>query len=121
MSIIPPQIGTLGHGFTYGGHPLGCALGVKAIEIYQKRNIVAHVRQLAPIFAARLKKIGEHPLVGETVSVGLHRRCRARRRQDQQASVRSEEGRRRRNSPSCSRATAPSCARSATASRSARR
>ena len=34
------QIGTLGHGFTYGGHPLGCALGVKAIEIYQKRNIV---------------------------------------------------------------------------------
>ena len=71
MSTIPPQIGTLGHGFTYGGHPLGCALGVKAIEIYQKRNIVAHVRQLAPIFAARLKRIGEHPLVGETVSVGL--------------------------------------------------
>ena len=27
-------IGTFGHGYTYGGHPLGCALGVKAIEIY---------------------------------------------------------------------------------------
>ena len=47
------QIGTLGHGFTYGGHPLGCALGVKAIEIYQKRNIVAHVRQLAPLSSPR--------------------------------------------------------------------
>ena len=65
------QIGTFGHGFTYGGHPLGCALGVKAIEIYQKRNIVAHVRQLAPTFEARLKRIGEHPLVGDTVSIGL--------------------------------------------------
>ena len=44
MSTIPRQIGTFGHGFTYGGHPLGCALGVKAIEIYQKRDIVGHVR-----------------------------------------------------------------------------
>ena len=66
-----PQIGTLGHGFTYGGHPLGCALGVKAIEIYQKRNIVGHVRQLAPTFASRMKRIGDHPLVGDTVAVGL--------------------------------------------------
>jgi len=65
------QIGTLGHGFTYGGHPLGCALGVKAIEIYQKRNIVGHVRQLAPTFASRMKRIGDHPLVGEVVAVGL--------------------------------------------------
>ena len=65
------QIGTLGHGFTYGGHPLGCALGVKAIEIYQKRNIVGHVRQLAPTFASRMKRIGDHPLVGDTVAVGL--------------------------------------------------
>ena len=44
------QIGTFGHGFTYGGHPLGCALGVKAIEIYQKRDIVGHVAQLVPLF-----------------------------------------------------------------------
>ena len=42
------QLGTFGHGFTYGGHPLGCALGVKAIEIYQRRNIVEHVRELDP-------------------------------------------------------------------------
>ncbi|MEZ5800978.1 MAG: aminotransferase class III-fold pyridoxal phosphate-dependent enzyme, partial [Nitratireductor sp.] len=34
------KLGTFGHGYTYGGHPLGCALGVKAIEIYQRRNIL---------------------------------------------------------------------------------
>ncbi len=64
-------IGTFGHGFTYGGHPLGCALGVKAIEIYQKRDIISHVRALTPVFEARMKKLAEHPLVGEARSCGL--------------------------------------------------
>ncbi len=64
-------IGTFGHGFTYGGHPLGCALGVKAIEIYQRRDIVGMVRKIAPLFEARLKRIADHPLVGEVRSAGL--------------------------------------------------
>lgn len=64
-------IGTFGHGFTYGGHPLGCALGVKAIEIYQKRDIVGHVRSLVPAFTRRMRKIAGHPLVGEARYCGL--------------------------------------------------
>lgn len=65
------QIGTFGHGFTYGGHPLGCALGVKAIEIYQRRDIISHVRSLIPTFEARMAKLTEHPLVGEARHCGL--------------------------------------------------
>jgi 4-aminobutyrate--pyruvate transaminase len=65
------QIGTFGHGFTYGGHPLGCALGVKAIEIYQKRDIVGQVRRIAPQFAARMDRVAGHPLVGEARHCGL--------------------------------------------------
>ena len=65
------KIGTFGHGFTYGGHPLGCALGVKAIEIYQKRDIIGHVRKLAPVFAARMDRVAKHPLVGEARYCGL--------------------------------------------------
>jgi 4-aminobutyrate--pyruvate transaminase len=65
------RFGTFGHGFTYGGHPLGCALGVKAIEIYQKRDIIGHVRKLAPLFEARMRKAAEHPMVGEARYVGL--------------------------------------------------
>ena len=64
-------IGTFGHGFTYGGHPLGCALGVKAIEIYQRRDIIGHVRALIPIFDDRLRRVSDHPLVGEVRSCGL--------------------------------------------------
>lgn len=65
------KIGTFGHGYTYGGHPLGCALGVKAIEIYQKRDIVGHVRKVSPLFQARMEKLRDHPLVGETRFCGL--------------------------------------------------
>ena len=42
------KIGTLGHGYTYGGHPVACAVGVKALEIYQRLDIPARVRALAP-------------------------------------------------------------------------
>jgi 4-aminobutyrate--pyruvate transaminase len=65
------KIGTFGHGFTYGGHPLGCALGVKAIEIYQRRDIIGHVRSLSPLFEARMAKLKDHPLVGEVRHCGL--------------------------------------------------
>ncbi len=65
------KIGVLGHGFTYGGHPLGCAVGAKALEIYKRRDIVGHVRDLAPHFAARLARLAEHPLVGEYRASGL--------------------------------------------------
>ena len=110
-----------GHGFTYGGHPLGCALGVKAIEIYQKRNIVGHVRRLTPVFAARHEEDRRAPAGRRDALLRAGRRRRTRRRQEDQAVLRSEEGRRRRNSPNSSKAMARSCARSATASRSARR
>jgi 4-aminobutyrate--pyruvate transaminase len=65
------KIGTFGHGFTYGGHPVSCAVALKAIEIYQQRDIVGHVRHVAPVFARRLQKLLDHPLVGEADSVGL--------------------------------------------------
>lgn len=65
------RIGTFGHGFTYSAHPVSAAVALKTIEIYQERDIMGHVRHVAPRFQARLKKLGEHPLVGETQGVGL--------------------------------------------------
>jgi 4-aminobutyrate--pyruvate transaminase len=65
------RLGTFGHGFTYGGHPLGCALGLKAIEIYQKRDIPGHVRSLIPVFERWMGRLSEHPLVGEARWCGL--------------------------------------------------
>jgi len=65
------KLGTLGHGFTYGGHPVGCAVGVKALEIYQREDMPARVRALTPKFQEHLERLAEHPLVGEARSCGL--------------------------------------------------
>lgn len=65
------RIGTFGHGYTYTGHPVAAAVALKTIELYQERDIIGHVRNIAPRFLARLKKLGEHPLAGEIAGVGL--------------------------------------------------
>ncbi|MBN9470820.1 MULTISPECIES: aminotransferase [unclassified Bosea (in: a-proteobacteria)] len=65
------KIGTFGHGNTYAGHPVGCAVAVKTLEIYQRDKIIERVRQVSPKFLARLGKLAEHPLVGEARGVGL--------------------------------------------------
>ncbi|MDX3809382.1 aspartate aminotransferase family protein [Bosea thiooxidans] len=65
------KIGTFGHGNTYAGHPVGCAIAVKTLEIYQREKIVGHVAKVAPTFLRRLEKLTEHPLVGEARGVGL--------------------------------------------------
>ncbi len=65
------RIGVFGHGFTYGGHPLGCAVAVKALEIYERRDIVGQVRAKAPLFQSLLRGFAGHPLVGEARGIGL--------------------------------------------------
>jgi 4-aminobutyrate---pyruvate transaminase len=65
------KIGTFGHGFTYGGHPVGCAVAVRTLEIYERIDITGHVRAVAPRFKAHLDRLGAHPLVGEARACGL--------------------------------------------------
>ncbi|MEI9887484.1 MAG: aminotransferase [Rhizomicrobium sp.] len=65
------KIGTFGHGFTYTGHPVAAAVALRTIEIYQRRDLVGHVRHVAPAFQKRLRALAGHPLVGEAVGVGL--------------------------------------------------
>lgn len=65
------RIGTFGHGFTYGGHPVAAAVALETLKIYEERDIVGHVRAVMPRFQARLRALGDHPLVGEARGRGL--------------------------------------------------
>jgi 4-aminobutyrate--pyruvate transaminase len=65
------KLGTFGHGFTYTAHPVGCAIALKVIEIYERDKIMEHAKAVSPVFMARLKKLADHPLVGEARGVGL--------------------------------------------------
>ncbi|TXM91311.1 aminotransferase [Methylobacterium sp. WL116] len=65
------KIGTFGHGTTYSGHPVACAVALKTIEIYKRERIVEGVAAKAPHFQARLSALAEHPIVGEARGLGL--------------------------------------------------
>ncbi len=59
------------HGMTYAGHPVACAVALKNIEIIQQEKLVEHTREIGPYFAEALASLRNHPIVGETRSVGL--------------------------------------------------
>ena len=64
-------VGVFGHGYTYSGHPLGCAIALETLKIYEERDIVGHVRNVSPAFLAGLQKFADHPLVADVRGVGL--------------------------------------------------
>jgi adenosylmethionine-8-amino-7-oxononanoate aminotransferase len=63
--------GEFPHGFTSGGHPLGCAIANKAVELITEGGLFDNVLAVAPRFQKRLSDLREHPLVGEARGVGL--------------------------------------------------
>ncbi|MBN8941633.1 MAG: aminotransferase class III-fold pyridoxal phosphate-dependent enzyme [Rhizobiales bacterium] len=65
------KIGTFGHGFTYSGHPVGAAVALKTLEIYQRDKIIQGSAAKAPQFQGHLEALADHPLVGEARGVGL--------------------------------------------------
>lgn len=64
------RIGTLGHGFTCGGHPVAAAVALENLRIIQDRDLVANAREVGQYMQERLREIS-HPLVGEVRGVGL--------------------------------------------------
>ncbi len=61
------------HGFTYSGHPVACAAALKNIEILEREGLVGTPQQDKKIvkFNEALRTLSDHPLVGETRSIGL--------------------------------------------------
>ena len=65
------DVGVFGHGYTYSGHPVACAVALKTLEIYEELNLFSHVEKIAPKFQERVNKLGTFEFVGEARGVGL--------------------------------------------------
>ncbi|MFN3936745.1 MAG: aminotransferase [Gemmobacter sp.] len=59
------------HGFTASGHPVGCAIALKAIDVVMNEGLAENVRAMTPHFEAGLKRLAEHPNIGEWRGKGL--------------------------------------------------
>ena len=65
------KIGTFGHGFTYSGHPVACAIALETLRVYEDENILSHVQSLVPQFQQGLQANAARRYVGEVRGVGL--------------------------------------------------
>jgi 4-aminobutyrate---pyruvate transaminase len=64
-------VGTFGHGYTYSGHPLACAVALETLRIYQSDRIVEHVAAVGPRLQAGLRRYQGHPIIGDVRGLGL--------------------------------------------------
>jgi 4-aminobutyrate---pyruvate transaminase len=65
------RFGVFSHGFTYSAHPVCAAVALETLKIYEERDIVGHVRSVMGELQLGLRKLMQHPLVGEVRGVGL--------------------------------------------------
>jgi putrescine aminotransferase len=63
--------GEFAHGMTYAGHPAAAAVALRNIQILEDEKLVDRVAELGPYFNKALASLNDHPIVGETRSVGL--------------------------------------------------
>ena len=68
---ISEKIEEFPHGFTAGGHPVGCAIALKAIDVIINEGLLDNVKEVSPYFHKRLNEFNEHDHIGETRGVGL--------------------------------------------------
>jgi 4-aminobutyrate--pyruvate transaminase len=64
-------VGAFGHGYTYGGHPVACAVALETLRIYEEDRVIDHVARVAPRLQDGLRRFRGHPLVGEVRGMGL--------------------------------------------------
>ncbi|MGJ8547667.1 MAG: aminotransferase [Sulfitobacter sp.] len=71
MSGDTSQGATFSNGYTFSGHPVSAAAALKTIEIFERDNLLEHVRSIAPLFQSRLRSLMDFPLVVDARGVGL--------------------------------------------------
>jgi adenosylmethionine-8-amino-7-oxononanoate aminotransferase len=58
------------HGITFGGHPVGCAIALKNIEIMKRERIVEGVAERESEFKAKLETLLDLEIVGDVRGAG---------------------------------------------------
>src|SRR6201989_1138529 len=58
------------HGFTFGGHPVACAVGLANIGVLEREELPRHVRENGGLFREMLDGLRDLPIVGDVRGAG---------------------------------------------------
>ncbi len=67
----PEHLVELFHGYTYSGHPLACAAGLAALEVYRDEGLMARARTLEPVLEAAVHSLRDEPHVIDIRNLGM--------------------------------------------------
>ncbi len=62
---------TFYHGHTYTGNALGCAVGLRSLQLFEERNLLANVAQCTEVLRERMSILEGHPHVAEVRQRGV--------------------------------------------------
>ncbi|MQY08385.1 aspartate aminotransferase family protein [Actinomadura macrotermitis] len=59
------------HGYTFGGHPVSSAVALANLDLFEREDLLGHVRRNEPVFRATLDKLRDLPIVGDVRGDGF--------------------------------------------------
>jgi adenosylmethionine-8-amino-7-oxononanoate aminotransferase len=59
------------HGVTFAGHPVSCAVAMANLDVFEKEDLLGHVRSNQAAFRATLEKLNDLPIVGDVRGDGF--------------------------------------------------
>ncbi len=59
------------HGFTFGGHPVSCAVALANLNVFESDGILGHVRSTQGAFRSALESLYDLPIVGDVRGDGF--------------------------------------------------
>jgi 4-aminobutyrate--pyruvate transaminase len=71
MADQSDRLGTFGHGYTTGAHPVATAVALENLAIIEERGLVNNAAEVGAHMRAGLTRFADHPLVGEVRGRGL--------------------------------------------------
>lgn len=69
--VLEEKGGEFAHGYTYSGHPTACAAALANLRLLEGGIVDRCRSEIAPFFQERIRKLADHPMIGEVRSVGM--------------------------------------------------
>lgn len=80
------------HGTTYGGNPLACAAVAKTLEIFEREDLVSHVKEMGIYLREKLEELKQSGMIEEIRGTGLIQGIRPRKPVGEISSAALKEG-----------------------------